>query len=293
VLGLSIFFFIAIAGAVVWLVWKYRHRPGHKPEPSAAHNDALEITWTIIPTIICVFLFYYGWRTYVHVVTPPTKAVEINVLAWRWNWQFTHFNGVEDSDLHVPVNRPIRLVMTSKDVLHAFYAPVMRVKQDIVPRRYTYAWFFATKPGTYRLTCAEYCGTDHSQMGITKDGRRAVVVVHEPGKYEQYLSDSQALSFVGEPKDIGARLYEKKGCVSCHTIDGSPRIGPSFKGSWGKQAPISDGSSVLFDENYVRESLMTPQKKLHAGFPPSMPSFEGQLKEAEIEGIIAFLQSLK
>ena len=135
VLGLSAFFFFASAPAIVYFVIKYRHRPGHKPEPSAAHNDALEITWTVIPTIICVFLFYFGWRTYVKVVTPPTKAVEVNTLAWRWSWQFTHSNGVKDRDLHVPVGTPVRLVMTSKDVLHAFYAPAMRVKQDIVPPR--------------------------------------------------------------------------------------------------------------------------------------------------------------
>lgn len=294
VYGLSVFFFFAITGAVVYFVIKYRHRPGHKAEPSAAHNDALEITWTVIPTIICVFLFYYGWRTYVRVVTPPTKAVEVNVLAWRWNWNFTHQNGVEDSDLHVPVDTPVRLVMTSKDVLHAFYAPVMRVKQDIIPRRYTYAWFRATKPGTYRLTCAEYCGTDHSQMGKTQDGRRAVVVVHKKGDYERYLADKQAESGGGDPVAHGKRLYEKKGCVSCHSVDGSPRIGPSFKGVFGKDAKMADGSSLTVDENYLRESIMSPNAKSRPGFPAgTMPSFEGQLKERDVEGIIAYIKSLE
>ncbi len=293
VLGLSLFFFIGIAGAVVYLVLKYRHRPGHKPQPSPAHNDALEITWTVIPTIICVFLFYYGWNTYVRVVTPPTKAVEINVLAMRWNWQFTHSNGVQDSDLHVPVNTPVRLVMTSKDVIHSFYAPVMRVKQDILPRRYTYAWFFPTKPGTYRLTCAEYCGTNHSQMGITNDGRRAVLVVHEPGGYERYLTDKAALSTALPPEQLGKLLYEKKGCNACHTTDGTPRVGPSWKGTFGTMVPLADGSSVKMDEDYIRESIFKPQAKSRPGFPPSMPSFEGQLKDREIEGLIAFIKSLK
>jgi cytochrome c oxidase subunit 2 len=293
VLGLSIFFFFAITGAVVYFVIRYRHRPGHKAEPSPAHNDALEITWTVIPTIICVFLFYYGWNTYVRVVTPPTKAVEINVLAWRWNWQFTHSNGVQDSDLHVPVNTPVRLVMTSKDVLHSFYAPVMRVKQDIIPRRYTYAWFFPTKPGTYRLTCAEYCGTNHSQMGITNDGRRAVVVVHEPGGYERYLTDKAAQMNNKPPAELGRLLYEKKGCNACHTLDGSPRVGPSFQHDFGTMVPLSDGSQVKMDENYIRESVLYPQAKARPGFPPSMPSFEGQLKEKEIEGLIAFIKSLQ
>jgi cytochrome c oxidase subunit II len=300
VLALSIFFFIAIAIAVVYLTIKYRHRPGHKPQPSAAHNDAMEITWTVIPTIITVFLFWYGWRSYINVVTPPQKAVEIDVLAWRWNWQFTHANGVTDSDLHVPSNTPVRLVMTSKDVLHAFYAPAMRVKQDIIPRRYTYAWFNATKPGTYRLTCAEYCGTSHAQMACLQTDkhtgaclRRAVVVVHAPGDYERYLADKEAESTKLPPEELGKKLYEKKGCNACHTVDGTPRVGPSFYQSFGTTVSLADGSKVPMDENYIRESLMSPQAKARPGFPPSMPSFEGQLKEVEITGLIAYIKSLK
>ncbi len=301
VLGLSIFFFIAITAAVLYLTIKYRHRPGHKAEPSSAHNDALEITWTVIPTIIVVFLFWYGWKSYVEVVTPPNKAVEIDVVAARWTWQFTHANGVTDSDLHVPVNVPVRLVMTSTDVLHSFYAPAMRVKQDVVPRRYTYAWFLATKPGTYRLTCAEYCGTNHSQMACLKFDpdtgaclRRAVVVVHDPGGYEKYLNDKQADMMNLPPVELGKALYVKKSCNSCHTVDGTPRVGPSWKSAdWDKDIQMSDGKMVKMDENYVRESMMSPQAKARPGYPASMPSFEGQLKEKEIQGLIAYIKSLK
>jgi cytochrome c oxidase subunit 2 len=202
-------------------------------------------------------------------------------------------NGVQDSDLHVPVNTPVRLVMTSKDVLHSFYAPEMRVKQDIIPRRYTYAWFFPTKPGTYRLTCAEYCGTNHSQMGITNDGRRAVLVVHEPGGYERYLADKAALSTKLPPEQLGKLLYEKKGCNACHTVDGTQRVGPTFLHDFGTMVPLSDGTQVKMDENYIRESVLYPQAKARPGYPPSMPSFEGQLKENEILGIIAYIKSLK
>jgi cytochrome c oxidase subunit II len=300
VLALSIFFFVAITIAVVYFVWKYRHRPGHKPEPSAAHNDALEITWTVIPTIIVVFLFWYGWTSYIHVVTPPAKAVEIQVLAWRWNWQFTHANGVTDSDLHIPSNTPVRLVMTSKDVLHAFYSPSMRVKQDLVPRRYTHAWLNATKPGTYRLNCAEYCGTSHAVMGCqdvdAKTGaclRRAVIVVHAPGDYERYLADKAATMLNLPPVELGKLTYEKKGCNACHTVDGAARVGPTFKGVFGTEAAMADGSKITVDENYIRESLMAPNAKSRPGFPPSMPSFEGQLKEAEITGLIEYIKSLK
>ncbi|MBS1121324.1 MAG: cytochrome c oxidase, subunit [Deltaproteobacteria bacterium] len=301
VYALSVFFFLAITIAVVYFCIKYRHRPGHKAEPSAGHNDALEITWTVIPTIICVFLFYYGWRTYVKVVTPPNKAIEISVVAEKWNWTFTHSNGAYDSDLHVPVNMPIRLVMTSKDVLHSFYAPVMRVKQDVIPRRYTYAWFLPTKPGTYRLTCAEFCGTNHSQMacrefdketGVCK--RRAVLVVHKSeADYARYLADMQALTGNADPEKLGAMVYANK-CVSCHTVDGSARIGPTFAKAYGKMHKMDDGSEVMMDENYIRESLMTPSAKTVAGFPKgTMPPFEGQLKEKEINGLIEYIKSLK
>jgi cytochrome c oxidase subunit II len=300
VLALSAVFFFGITIAVVYLVWKYRHRPGHKAEPSASHHDAMEITWTVIPTIITVFLFYYGWRTYIKVVTPPTKAIEVQVTASKWNWRFVHPNGGEDSDLHVPVNQPIRLVMTSTDVLHAFYAPAMRVKQDIIPRRYTYAWFFATKPGTYRLTCAEYCGTYHSQMACKdqdkesgKCNRRAVVVVHKTMEdYKKYLDDVAPVGG-GDPAEVGKKLYEKKGCVACHSVDGSARIGPTFKGSFGRPRQTDKGE-VVVDENYIRESILAPSAKTVAGYPAgTMPSFEGQLKEAEIEGIIAYIKSLQ
>jgi cytochrome c oxidase subunit II len=286
VLGLSIFFFVAITAAVVFFCIKYRHRPGHKPQPSSAHNDALEITWTVIPTIICVFLFIYGWRGYIHVVTPPAQAVEVQVLAYRWGWNFTHSNGVQDSDLHVPVNTPVRLVMTAKDVLHSFFVPVLRTKQDLVPRRYTYAWFDATKPGTYRLYCTEYCGRDHSQMKVK-------LVVHSPGGYERYLADKVALTQNMEPDKLGAMLYEKKGCNACHSLDGSQRVGPSFKAVFGTKVALSNGSTVDLDENYIRTSILNPQSQSRPGFPPSMPSFEGQLTDKEIAGLIAFIKSLK
>jgi cytochrome c oxidase subunit 2 len=292
-LGLSAFFFFAITFCVVYFTWKYRHRKGHKSEPSPSHHDVLEITWTIIPTIIVVFLFYYGWRGYIRVVTPPVKAVEVQVQAWQWAWNFTHSNGVEDSDLHVPVDTPVRLVMTSRDVLHAFYVPVLRTKQDIIPRRYTYVWFHATKPGTYRLHCAEYCGNDHSQMGRQSDGRRAVIVVHERGDYERYLADKQAESMKLPPEQLGAMLFEKKGCVACHTTDGTMKVGPSFKGQFGKEIPQEGAPARLMDENYIRESLMYPSKAGRPGIARTMPSFDGQLKENEIAGIIAFIKSVK
>ena len=301
VLALSIFFFIAIAACTIYFVIKYRHRPGHKPEPSQSHNDTLEITWTVIPTLITVFLFWYGWQSYIRVVTPPNQAVEIDVLAMRWNWQFTHQNGVTDSDLHVPAGVPVRLVMTSKDVIHSFYAPAMRVKQDVLPRRFTYAWFEPTKPGTYRLTCAEYCGTSHAQMACLATDvtghctRRAVVVVHKDlADYKKYLDDKQADQMNLPPVELGKMLYEKKGCNQCHTVDGSARVGPSWKqADWGQMITMDNGEKVKMDENYIRESILVPTAKARPGFQKgAMPTFD-TLKDTEVAGLIAYIKSLK
>lgn len=286
VLALSFFFFFAITFAVIYFVWKYRHRPGHKPQPSASHNDAMEITWTVIPSIICVFLFVYGWRGYVAGATPPRQALEVQVLAYRWGWNFTHHNGVQDADLHVPVNTPVRLVMTAKDVLHSFFVPVLRTKQDLVPRRYTYVWFEASKPGTYRLYCTEYCGKDHSQMKVK-------LVVHSTGGYERYLEEKGNEGGNLPPAEYGKQLYEKKGCNACHSLDGSPRVGPSFKGIYGSKIKLASGDEVDGDENYIRKSILVPTAQARPGFPPSMPSFEGQLKEKELAALIEFIKSLK
>ena len=205
------------------------------------------------------------------------------------------------SRLDIPVNTPVRFVMTSTDVLHAFYIPVMRIKQDIIPRRYTYAWLNAQKPGTYRLNCAEYCGTDHSQMGRTgpilpawPEGRRAVVVVHDAGGYERYLADKNADQNKMAPVDLGKLLYDKKGCVTCHSVDGTAKIGPTWKNpDWGKMIPLSDGTTVKMDENYLRESINVPSAKIHQGYANQMPAFEGQLKDVELNGLIAYIKSLK
>jgi len=191
--------------------------------------------------------------------------------------------------------------MTSTDVLHSFYIPVMRVKQDLVPRRYTYAWVFATKPGTYRLTCAEYCGTDHSQMGRIlqpvlpnlPDGRRRVVVVHENlEEYEKYLEDKNV--FTGTPAELGAKLYVEKGCITCHTTDGTARIGPSWSlKDWGQPVAMQGIPAVTMDENYIRESILDPSAKARPGFDRNqMPHFDG-LKESEVRGLIAYIKQLK
>lgn len=287
VLGLSIFCFVAITAAVVYFVIKYRARPGHAPEPSSSHNDALEITWTIIPSIICVFLFVFGWRGYIDLATPPKHALEIQATAQKWSWNFSYPNGANDPVLHVPVNRSVRMIMKSQDVLHSFFVPAFRVKQDVLPRRYTQVWFKATKPGVYRLYCAEYCGKDHSLMKTT-------VVVHEPGGYERYLAAKEDEMNNLPPVELGAKVYGIR-CVACHTVDGSPKPGggPTFKGLWGTESAFTDGTKAPVDENYIRDSILDPQSQVRQGYPPIMPPFKGQLSDKEITGLIEYIKSLQ
>jgi cytochrome c oxidase subunit 2 len=309
VLWLSVVCFVGITGAVVYFVWRFRARPGHKVQPSSHHNDVIETIWTVIPSLICVGLFVAGWRGYVDLVTPPKHALEIHVTARKWSWEFTYPNGVKDSVLHVPAGRSVRMIMKSEDVIHSFFVPAFRVKQDVLPRRYTNLWFKAEEPTVtadqelrnveltaanrelvlrqtgHRLYCAEYCGTDHSQM-------KTRVVVHNPGGFDNYLAFMYEITQTMPPVERGKDVYERV-CTACHTTDGSTKIGPSFKGIWGETHTFTDGSTAVVDENYVRDSVLNPQARIRQGFPPSMPSFQGQLSDKEILGVIEYIKSLK
>lgn len=287
ILGLTFFCFIGIASAVVYFVWKYRAREGHEAKKSSSHNDALEITWTIIPSLICVFIFVWGWEGFVNIQTTPKNATEIQVTAQKWEWLFRYPNGWVDRELHVPVDEPVRLVMRSEDVLHSFYVPAFRTKQDVLPYRYTKVWFEATKPGIFRLFCAEYCGDDHSRM-------KTVAVVHEPGGFEQWLLKVEECALGSLPDDAarGEFFYQNRGCKNCHSVDGSPGKGPSFKGLWGK-TENTDKGPVTVDENYIRESLLEPASKVVTGYAPIMPTFKGKLTDEHIDFVIEYIKSLK
>ena len=286
ILAISIFCFAGITIAVVYFTWRYRMRPGHKAEPSEAHNDTLEITWTIIPSIVCVIIFVLGWRGFLDLNTPPKHAYEIKVVAEKWNWSFQYPNGYSDSNLHVPVNEPVKLLMRSKDVLHSFYVPAFRVKQDVIPNRYTKLWFEATVPGVYRLYCAEYCGTEHSKM-------KRFAVVHEPGGFQKYLEEAEQVLLDMPPVALGKYLYENRGCNQCHSIDGSTKTGPSWKGIFGQQHQMTGAGAVAVDENYIRESILEPNAKVRSGFNAVMPTFKGQLKDEQIDGLITYIKCLK
>ncbi len=288
--SISIVFFVLITVVLVYFVTKYRARPGHKAQASAVHNQTLEVTWTVIPLLIVVWIFWEGFTGFLDVQTPPQNSYEVQVLGQKWKWLFTYPNGVVDDNLHVPPDEPVRLVMTSQDVLHSLYVPDFRIKRDVVPGRYERVWFHATAPGEYQLFCTEYCGTGHSAM-------LSQVIVHKSRpEFEKWLADAGNFLDKLPPEKLwegGQKLYNQRGCKQCHSLDGVPGIGPSFKGIWGHTQELKGGTKALVEENYVRESILNPQAKIVAGYEPVMPTYQGRLKDKEITAIIEYLKTLK
>jgi cytochrome c oxidase subunit II len=286
---ISIFFFVLIVVLMIYFVWKYRARAGHTAQHSAVHNTPLEITWTVIPVLIVVWIFWEGFTGFLDLSNPPDNAYEVQVLGQKWNWTFTYANGVVSPELHVPVDTDVRLIMTSQDVIHSLYIPDFRIKRDAVPGRYEKEWFHATAVGEYQIFCAEYCGTQHSAM-LSK------VIVQTPADFQKWLAAEGNFIDKLPPEKLwegGQKLYNQRGCKQCHSIDGSPGIGPTFKGIWGHEALMKSGSKIVVDENYVRESVLNPQAQIVAGFEPVMPTFQGRLKDKEITAIIEYLKTLK
>jgi cytochrome c oxidase subunit 2 len=290
--GISLFFFVLIVGLIVWFLIQYRRRPGIEPQPSPHHNTVLELSWSILPSLLLVVMFYRGFTSYMDMRTPPDGAMEINVNAKKWSWLFTYSNGWGEPELHVPRDVPVTLVMTSEDVIHSLFIPAFRVKMDVVPGRYTKLWFNATEVGEFTLFCTEYCGTRHSDM-------LAKVVVHDSvAEYQQWLEKASDpyTDQDGQPRplaEVGAMFYTKRGCIQCLSTDGSAKTGPTFKGTFGTTQKMTDGTDVVIDENYVRESILNPMAKVRGGFRPVMPTFQGQLKDQDIGAIIAYMKSLK
>lgn len=292
VFWISAFFFALIVGLMVLFLFLYREKKGVEAQKTAHHNTPLELTWTIIPSILVVIIFWLGFKTFMDITTPPQNAQEIRVTAQQWKWFFTYPNGYVAEDLHVPVDKPILLTMSSVDVIHSFFVPAFRTKMDVVPGRYTKVWFKATETGEFVILCAEYCGTSHSDMV-------SQVVVHEPGGYEKWLADASNWMKDLPPVEIGKTLVigdkdgrNSKGCKQCHSVDGTAHTGPTLKGIFGHEVKLRDGSSVLVDDGYIRESLENPQAKVVAGFDPVMPTYKGRLKDDEINAIIDYIKSL-
>ena len=294
---ISLFFFLLIVTLMAVFVIRYRRRENAGPAPSPSHNLALEMIWSGIPVALVLVMFYFGLRTYLDLRMAPAQAMEVQVRGQKWFWSYNYPQaGYEElpldekpAELHVPPSEPVRLVLTSADVIHGFFIPAFRLKMDAVPGRYNTMWFTATAPGEYLVQCSVYCGTKHSEM-------RSVCIVHpDRADFDRWLNAAK-LKLQGSltPAERGKRLYIGKfGCMQCHSTDGRRIIGPTFKDLFGSETPLSDGSRVpVVDENYIRESILDPGAKIVAGYRNEMPSFQGRITDKEIGDLIEFIKSL-
>jgi cytochrome c oxidase subunit 2 len=277
------FFAVVICAAVIYFFFKYpRKRPDEIGAP--IHGDMrLEITWIVLPFFLLMAMFGWGAVIYVDYRHTPADTLDVYVVGKQWMWRLQQPNGRKEiNELHVPVNRNVRLIMASEDVIHDFSVPSFRVKMDVVPGHYNTMWFRPTKPGRYHFFCSQYCGTNHAVMG-------GWVTVLEQDDYAKWLSGASAS---GDPVAIGQQLYTDLACNTCHLPDGKGR-GPSYYGVYGSQVKLADGSTVVADDNYIRESILQPNAKIVAGYQPVMPSFQGLVTEDQMLALTAYIKSLK
>ncbi len=279
--GLTLFFTVLIAFLVIYFAVKYRRRsPLEVPKPVEG-SLRLETLWAAIPLAIVMFIFVWGASLFYDMRRPPDDAQEIYVVAKQWMWKLQHPGGQREiNELHVPLGRPVKLIMTSEDVIHSFFVPAFRVKQDVLPGRVTTLWFEATRPGRFHLFCAEYCGTGHSQM-------IGWVVVLPPAEYEDWLRSRAEGSLALE----GRKLFTKLRCISCHNNE-QPRA-PSLEAVFNKQVLLDTGRTVPADESYLRESILEPRAKVVAGYQPIMPTYKGQVNPEEMFQLIEFIKTLR
>lgn len=287
VLWIDVVFFVGIVGALALFMYRYRRRKEGEKTSTVAHNTTLEVVWTVIPTLLLGVLFMAGLRGFANEQVVPAEALEIKVTGAKWFWTFTYPNGyVSTGKMIVPQGRPVKLLMSSQDVVHSFFVPEFRVKQDAVPGQYTTMWFNATESKNVQVECAEYCGTSHSDM-------LATIEVKPEAEFKDWLEKAGDEGKGLAPAEYGKKLFTSKNCFTCHSTDGSRIQGPTFKGVFGRHEDLEGGGSVTVDENYIRESLMTPNAKIVKGYPAVMPTYKGTLKDKEIDALIAYLKSVK
>lgn len=303
---ICVFFFVLLMVLAAWFVVKYRRRPGVAQQRSPSHNTPLELTWSVGPLVILMVIFYWGFDVYLNMRMAPANAEVINVTAQKWDWTFDYDNGaiggskqgttvrVADKEVKVfavPANRPVKLVMISKDVIHSLYVPDFRQKLDVFPMRYTTLWLKPMEAGQdHYLFCTEYCGDGHSQMG-------AIIRVFDEQAYQQYKLDNKLSLDDMAPTEAGKVLYLVKGCNACHSVEeNGPGTGPTWWGIYGDEAhPVlvnGARTTVRVDEDYIREAILVPGAKLREGYPNQMNSYQGQITEKEISMITAYIKSL-
>jgi cytochrome c oxidase subunit II len=292
---------LAIGTTALLFFVQYRRRRPHEYTPRIEPDLKAEAIFVGVPLVFFLAFFVIGFRDFVWVQTPPPNAMDVYVMGKQWMWKFSYPEGPNGvNTLHVPAHRPVRLLLTSRDVIHSFYVPEFRVKQDAVPGRYAELWFEATKPGRYQVLCTEYCGLDHSMM-------RAEVVVHTPEAFDEWMArakQGRALQADSEPADgdldrfpgnlaqRGVRAVTEHGCTKCHSVDGSPHIGPTFLDMYGKRETLMTGETILINEAYITESMMDPNLRIVAGYAPIMPSYLGKIDAPDSAAIVEYIKSL-
>lgn len=276
---------LIVIGGMIYFVMKYRRKTDTDKTPYISHNTFLEFLWSFIPLVIFLAFFGWGWYLYHEMRQMPEDALEVHIFGHQWAWDISYKSGKNTTnDFYVPVNTPVKLIMTSRDVLHSFYIPAMRIKQDVVPGMYTTLWFNAEKTGDYQIFCAEYCGAAHS-------GMLAKMHVVPTSEYETWLQENDEGLTLAQK---GEKLFNSKGCVACHSVDGGTRTGPTWKGLFAAKGHSVDGGTVDVDENYIRESILEPNAKIAKGFPAGvMPSFQGQLTEDQLVALVEYIKTLK
>ncbi len=281
--AVSVFFFLLVMLLVTFFAIRFRRR-SEDERPKPIHGSLkLELLWTVIPFILGMAMFGWGAVLYFDMFTPPAEGMNVYVVGKQWMWKIQHPEGNREiNELHVPVGTPVKLIMTSEDVIHSFFVPAFRMKMDVLPGRYTTAWFEATKPGKYHLFCAEYCGTKHSQM-------TGSVYAMEPVDYQDWLARESAATL--SMAQAGEQLYNQLGCGTCHAQEGDPR-GPSLYGLHGRAVELLTGNAITADDSYIRESILLPAAKLVAGYGPLMPTYKGQVNEEELLRLVAYIKSL-
>jgi cytochrome c oxidase subunit 2 len=284
---LTIFFFFFNGALIFYAAKRWKRKREDEVTPHITHSTKLELLWSLIPLAVVMGIFIFGFRSYVRAWVVPNDAMEIVVTGKKWVWQFEYPDGTRTlNDLHVPVNKPVKLVMHSEDVIHSFYVPAFRIKRDVIPGRYTELWFTPTQAGVQQVFCTEYCGKGHSDM-------LAKIYVDTPEEYETFLREGDEQVRKMPLKDLGKLVYENKGCATCHSLDGTRGQGPSWKGIWGGVHKGTDGKDYKVDENYLRQSILNPQQMVLQGYEPIMPTFQGLLREREILGVIEYIKTLQ
>lgn len=273
---------VGVAVTMVFFLIRYRRERHAHPEP-VRENMVLEIVWTVVPTILVILMFYFGWVDFDYIRNPPKDALTVDVTARQWSWLFEYGNGKQSDVLYVPLGKPVKLVLTSADVIHSLFIPAFRIKEDCVPGMKTHLWFAAREPGSYDLFCTEYCGVGHSHM-------RSTVNVLAASDFSRWLAREEGKT----PADLGPKILQAKGCLGCHSLDGTTKVGPTFKGLWGRRQTVTSrgvARNIVADAAYIREHILDPAAATVKGYPAIMPKIP--MTDSELAMLITYLEALR